>query len=378
MLKHVKTKILTVTLLFFLIFAIVSWFMAIHVVEVKAAPDELIDSYSEANQDGWAPLKTVHPSTDGNLSASGQTFNVTSKVAITSCKFFLAKSGSPVGNLRAAIYAMTGTYGTDAVPTGSSLADSDDVDMTGLLGLQTFTFSTPAILDPGHYCVFSYVHDATTLNATNYVANGMHVNGDEHSGNEFYFQNSAWAGISDVDVCFYVYGIPPPPPTRVYFESTSSLGFQMDINKTVILQITSGLLNSTTYSFNLNSGGGHFQFTAINDTQITISYEGLDQVSVSGDQNNAQRVISSDTSITVDTSNNVRISWRDLPFSVIDDYFMLGVGLTGIIMLIAGPTIFARTFIKHGLDSESIEWLGYGMLFVVLGFGFVVVWLWPG
>jgi len=57
---------------------------------------------------------------------------------------------------------------------------------------------------------------------------------------------------------------------------------------------------------------------------------------------------------------------------------MLGVGLAGIAMLIVGPTWFARTFVKHGLDTESIEHLGYAMLFVVLGFGFVVVWLWPG
>ena len=57
---------------------------------------------------------------------------------------------------------------------------------------------------------------------------------------------------------------------------------------------------------------------------------------------------------------------------------MLGVGITGIIMMIAGPTMFARTFIKHGLDPDTVEWLGYAMLMIVMGFGFLVVWLWPG
>lgn len=80
---------------------------------------------------------------------------------------------------------------------------------------------------------------------------------------------------------------------------------------------------------------------------------------------------------TISSGPRVTISWRFLPWSLIDNYFMFGVGLTGIIMLIAGPTWFARTFIKHGLDTETIEHLGYAMLLLVMGFGFVVVWLWP-
>lgn len=169
-----------------------------------------------------------------------------------------------------------------------------------------------------------------------------------------------------------------PIGTRFLFETGGSLGFQIDINRTVTLEVTSGVLNSTAHAFQLSNRDGYFRFTAINDTQITITYEGVDQVFVSGDQNKAQRMIDSDIGITVITGDNVRISWHFLPWSMIDNYFMLGVGLTGIIMLIAGPTIFARTFIKHGLDSESVEWLGYAMLFVVMGFGFLVVWLWPG
>jgi len=81
---------------------------------------------------------------------------------------------------------------------------------------------------------------------------------------------------------------------------------------------------------------------------------------------------------TILSGARVTISWRYLPWSLIDNYFMLGVGLTGIIMLIAGPTMFARTFIKHGLDEDSVEWIGYAMLMMVMGFGFLVVWLWSG
>jgi len=165
---------------------------------------------------------------------------------------------------------------------------------------------------------------------------------------------------------------------HVLFESGSSLAFQHDINKTVMLQIETGLLNSSENTVQVDSGGGYFYFTALNNTQITISYVGIDQVYVSGDQNSGNRLIGTDTSITVEIGNNVRISWRYLPWSLIDNYFMLGVGLAGIIMLISGPTWFARTFVKHGLDTETIEHLGYGMLMMIMGFGFVVVWLWPG
>jgi len=166
--------------------------------------------------------------------------------------------------------------------------------------------------------------------------------------------------------------------SHVLFENGGSLGFQIAINETVTLTITSGLLSSTTNALKLTRSDGYFHFTAINNTQIKITYEGVDQVFVSGDQNKGNRLIYSDTTITVLTGNNVQISWHFQPWSLIDNYFMLGVGLTGIIMLIAGPTMFARTFIKHGLDSDSIEWLGYSMLMVVMGFGFLVVWLWPG
>lgn len=81
---------------------------------------------------------------------------------------------------------------------------------------------------------------------------------------------------------------------------------------------------------------------------------------------------------TILSGPRVTIRWRYLPWSLIDNYFMLGVGITGIIMMIAGPTMFARTYIKHGLDPDTAEWLGYAMLMIVMGFGFLVVWLWPG
>ena len=173
---------------------------------------------------------------------------------------------------------------------------------------------------------------------------------------------------------YLVYGV----NIRIYFLSNTALAFQNDVDETVSLEITSGLLNSTSNAIKVDTGGGYFHFTAINDTQITITHEGIDQVYVSGDQNNSNRMIASDTSITIDANNYVRISWRFLPWSLIDNYFMLGVGLTGIVMLIAGPTWFARTYIKHGLDTDTIEHLGYGMLMMIMGFGFVVVWLWPG
>jgi len=164
---------------------------------------------------------------------------------------------------------------------------------------------------------------------------------------------------------------------RYLFESGGSLGFQLDLNKTLVLEITSGVLNSTVHSLKLSTPNGYFYFTAINDTQITITHQNIDQVFVSGDQNKENRIIASGTSITVGAANRIRISWHFLPWSVVDDYFMLGVGLVGIVMLVAGPTWFARTFVSHGLDTDTIEHLGYAMLMIIMGFGFVVVWLWP-
>lgn len=154
-------------------------------------------------------------------------------------------------------------------------------------------------------------------------------------------------------------------------------GFVFWGDHAVDFTVTSGILNGSAGDIEVRLDSGTIGFTAEDTCTILISSvsERDFLVECSGA---ALSRSNGNYTVSITSGLGIRISWRYLPWSLIDNYFMLGIGLTGIILLIAGPTMFARTFIKHGLDTETIEWFGYSMLMMIFGFGFVVVWLWPG
>lgn len=173
-----------------------------------------IDSYSETNQSAAVYLQTVHPSADSKRSAAGQSFTGLAGYKLTSCKFYLKKEGSPVGNLVAVVYAHSGTFGTSSVPTGSALATSDAVAMASLptdYALVTFTFSTPLTLSASYYCLVLQANDATTLDATNQVLVGADNTSPTHSGNAMTYHDSAWDALNTADICFYALGLLTSP-----------------------------------------------------------------------------------------------------------------------------------------------------------------------
>lgn len=165
--------------------------------------------------------------------------------------------------------------------------------------------------------------------------------------------------------------VPPEPGvTHFLFETGGSLGFQNDIGKTVVLQIISGILNSTTNAFSLDAGGGYFRFTALNDTEITIVFVGVDYVQVSGDQNNGNRHIQSGETITINSGNNVVISWTMLIKPWLPLLFIIGI--IGLFASFGGP-LYAINKIKH---HEYYEGIRTGLVLTVTGIAFVIAWLW--
>ena len=172
----------------------------------------LIDSWSETNRDDSTPLVVLHPSAaGGQVSSVGNSF--TCSVAgynLSSAKFYLQKVGTPVGNLVAILYAVTGTYGTDnCKPTGIALATSNTVAMGGLSTswtLTEFTFPVPRYgLAINYYFIQCQVQSATTIDTTtNYVRVGEDAGGG-HSGNYSQYVNGEWISYT-LDDCFYVYG----------------------------------------------------------------------------------------------------------------------------------------------------------------------------
>jgi hypothetical protein len=122
--------------------------------------------------------------------------------------FLLQKIGSPVGNLKAALYAITGTYGTNATPTGAAIETSTAVAMADVsaaaLTQYTFTFAGMTTLTSGtYYFIVIYADSATTLNTSNYIRVGYAAAG-AHSGNGSYFDSGTWKSSTN-DVYFIVF-----------------------------------------------------------------------------------------------------------------------------------------------------------------------------
>jgi len=156
---------------------------------------------------------------------------------------------------------------------------------------------------------------------------------------------------------------------EVLFPTTSGLEFQNFIDKTLTLQVTNGILNSSNCGLSMDQGGGQFVFTALKDCKIKIDFN-VPNVYVSGDQNKESRGIVTGETITVDTGNIVTIGWS-IPFEpLLPILFILGmVGLAG---MFSGP-LYGIHLIKKG---EYREGFVNAVLITTIGIGFVLAWLW--
>ena len=160
-----------------------------------------------------------------------------------------------------------------------------------------------------------------------------------------------------------------PQNIQVLFPSGSSLAFQNDINSNVTLLIITGILNSSENKLGLNSGGGFFRFTALNDTQIKITYSNC-AVKVGGDQGNELRIINSGSTITVSTGDSVLIVWDKQIGPWLPMLFIFG--MVGLGAMIGGP-LYAINKIKK---REYLEALRTGTIVTVIGIALFIAWLW--
>lgn len=158
----------------------------------------IVDSYSESNQD--AGYSTYFK--------DGLAQSFAGDGGILNCvKWYLYKQNSPTGNAVANIYAMSGTYGSnDNIPTGSTLATSDNFDVSTLTGsyqLITFNFNgvNKITLTNGTKYVLTIEYPN---NAINYIVAGFDNSTPVHGGNLSTLQSGTWTAGSK-DFVFYVY-----------------------------------------------------------------------------------------------------------------------------------------------------------------------------
>lgn len=170
---------------------------------------DIVDSYSEANQDDITSITTVHPSSNALYSTKGQSFTGNGQ-SIYSAKFYVKKQLGTPGNCIARLYAHTGTWGSTGTATGSPL-DSSNVYNAGAfatsLTLIEFTgFSGYTLVNGTHYCIVLEAYDGT-WDASNYIVVGSDISSPTHAGNMVWYADGAWGYESAYDLCFYVYGV---------------------------------------------------------------------------------------------------------------------------------------------------------------------------
>lgn len=87
----------------------------------------------------------------GYSKGAGVVFQAGSSFTASSVDFYIGKTGSPTGNLKAKLYALN-SQALTAIPSGAALAESASFDVSTLSGSQgwvNFTFTTPYSLVSG-------------------------------------------------------------------------------------------------------------------------------------------------------------------------------------------------------------------------------------
>jgi hypothetical protein len=163
----------------------------------------LVDSYSESNANTATGIENI----SGYVSQIAESFTGDGGI-LNSVKFHLAKYSSPTANMYAHIYAHTGTFGVNGIPTGSPLAVSDAVSSTTLptpAALVNFTFSgaNKIQLSAGTKYFVALYYEGT------YQYSGVSISIDSssptHPGNYAYLLDGSWDSLNNYALCFYVY-----------------------------------------------------------------------------------------------------------------------------------------------------------------------------
>jgi len=158
-------------------------------------------------------------------------------------------------------------------------------------------------------------------------------------------------------------------------ESTGGIAFQGD--DTLLIEVLTGVFNSSSASLSLYTRRGTFSFNALNDSTIEVSSpdaEGGYDIDISGATNTTQtdRFVHQ---ATILTGNAVTITWGWRLESWIN-HTMLALGFSGLILMVASPTWGAMAIRKKGLTPDSMERLYYAGFLFCVGLGLLVMWLW--
>lgn len=182
---------------------------------VNTFDSNVIDSFSDSNSNGTQGINSA-------ISGYGQTFHG-SNATINSAQFYLKNGTGETGSVSAKIYAMSGSYGSTGVPTGSALASSTSISgalIPTTTSPITFSFPSPLTISSGTDYVL-------TLEITSSNGTGILIDRDSssptHGGNISFFSGGSWGSPSGAtNAIFTLYSTSSLPLDKL---SASNAGF---------------------------------------------------------------------------------------------------------------------------------------------------------
>lgn len=156
--------------------------------------------------DSYVDTFGTNLSLNGTATEAGQVFTAPSSGAVLSCKLYLQRTNSPVGNVYVKLYTSQGIVGTSGKPD-TLLCTSDGMAASSVSTTSTlyeFTFTTsPATINAGvGYCLMVSYESGTS---TDYIRQKYNTTTASHSGNYCHKTSGVYTANSAADAPFELY-----------------------------------------------------------------------------------------------------------------------------------------------------------------------------
>lgn len=146
------------------------------VLEKKTVGASFMQEFPSSNQDDW----------HGGKEEIGQSLALP-EIMITTSSFFIKRLGNPSGNCVVKLYNVSGTVGVDALPTGSALGVTNEIDVTSLSTSFTkvfFAYDPVPLLSASNYAIV--LEFTGTYDGSNRLDYGIDWSSPTDPGNIFF------------------------------------------------------------------------------------------------------------------------------------------------------------------------------------------------
>ena len=162
-------------------------------------------AYSEALSSTYDETNYVGSSLNNAVNKAAQSFLGDGKY-LTKAGFYIKRLSAPTGNITVDLYAHSGTFGTNGLPTGTPLATSSPIDVTTIQTITDawweFSFPSPVLLTNGTPYFIS-------INGIGTGPNALGVGNDSTAptapGNNAAFFSGVWNLVTASDNLYRIY-----------------------------------------------------------------------------------------------------------------------------------------------------------------------------